>query len=144
MLVAVCDGGCAMERHPAVYRLLLVDDVPAVREALCWALEETDDLAVVGEAGDGLSALDLARDLAPDAVVLDIALPWLDGYAVARALKSLDRPPVVIFLSMHGDPASIRRSIEAGGDGFVQKSNGLAPLIEELRRLLKQRPPAQA
>jgi two-component system response regulator EvgA len=133
-----------MERHPAVYRLLLVDDVPAVREALCWALEETDDLAVVGEAGDGLSALDLARDLAPDAVVLDIALPWLDGYAVARALKSLDRPPVVIFLSMHGDPASIRRSIEAGGDGFVQKSNGLAPLIEELRRLLKQRPPAQA
>jgi two-component system response regulator EvgA len=130
-----------MGTHTAAYRLLLVDDVPAVREALRWALEETDDLAVIGEAGDGIAALDQARELAPDAVVLDIELPWLDGYAVARALKSLDRPPVIVFLSMHGDAASMRRSVEAGGDGFVQKGSGLAPLIDELRRLLGKRPP---
>jgi DNA-binding NarL/FixJ family response regulator len=133
-----------MESHQSSYRLLLVDDVPAVREALRWALEETIDLAVVGEAGDGMEALDRARELTPDAVVLDIELPWLDGYAVARALKSLDPPPVVVFLSMHGDPASVRRSVEAGGDGFVEKGRGLGPLIAELRRLLTDRPAAHA
>jgi DNA-binding NarL/FixJ family response regulator len=132
----------AMSALPATYRLLLVDDAPTVREALRWALEDAADLAVVGEAGDGIEAIERARELAPDAVVLDIELPWLDGYAVARALKSLPGPPVVIFLSVHGDSASIRRAAESGGDGFVQKGSGLVALIDELRRLLGGRRPA--
>jgi DNA-binding NarL/FixJ family response regulator len=135
-----CDGVPVMQGTPATYRLLLVDDAAPVREALRWALEEAADLAVVGEAADGIEAIGQATALEPDAVILDIALPWMDGFAVSRALKSLRHPPVVVFLSVHGDPTSVRRGVEAGGDGFVQKGSGLSELVAELRRALASRP----
>jgi CheY-like chemotaxis protein len=78
---------------PLPYRVLIVDDVPAVREALRWALENEPDLVVVGEAGTGADALTCATTLAPDLVILDIELPTLDGYAVTRVLKASAHPP---------------------------------------------------
>ena len=70
-----------MSIHPQVpYRVLLVDDVPEVREALRWALETESDLVVVGEAGTGADALTCAMSLTPDIVILDIELPALSFY----------------------------------------------------------------
>jgi len=129
-----------MESQVRRYTILLVDDIPTVRQALRWAFEDTDDMVVVGEAGDGPEALERAAVLSPDAVLLDIELPGLDGYAVARALKSAESPPIVIFLTVHSDPLSRQRSAEAGGDAFVEKGSGWSTLVEQVRHSLVHRP----
>jgi DNA-binding NarL/FixJ family response regulator len=118
--------------------VLIVDDIPAVREALRWAFEDTPDLIVVGEADDGVKALACAAELAPDVVILDVELPSLDGYAVAQALKQLEPAPLVIFLTVHGDGLSRQRAEAAGGDGFVEKGAGWPVLLQQIRRLLSQ------
>jgi len=120
------------------YRVLLVDDVPAVREALRWALEEAGDFEVVGEAGDGEAALLAAAQHAPDVVILDIEMPRLDGYAVARRLKTLPRPPTVIFLSVHNDLLTRQQSAAAGGDGFAAKGTGWPGLLAQVRQSLQK------
>jgi DNA-binding NarL/FixJ family response regulator len=126
-----------MSSHPQLpYRVLLVDNVPEVREALRWALETESDLVVVGEAGTGADALTCAMGLTPDVVILDIELPALDGYAVTRAVKALAHPPIIVFLTVHSDPLSRRWAAEAGGDGFAQKEAGWPALITEVRRTL--------
>jgi DNA-binding NarL/FixJ family response regulator len=121
------------------YLVLLVDDVPDVREALRWALETESDLVVVGEAGTGADALTCAMNLTPDVVILDIGLPALDGYAVTHAVKALAHPPIIIFLTAHGDPLSCRWAAEAGGDGLAEKEAGWLALITEVRRTLRAR-----
>jgi DNA-binding NarL/FixJ family response regulator len=129
-----------MESAPVSYRVLIVDDVPEVREALRWALEDEQDLIVVGEAGTGVEALTCGVELAPDVVILDIELPGLDGYAVTRALKASAHPPVIVFLTIHSDLLSRRRAAEAGSDGFAEKGAGWPALIAEVRRALAGRP----
>ena len=135
-----------MENLPtATYTVLLVDDAPAVRQALRWALENEWDMQVVGEAGTGPEALERADALKPDVVILDIELPGLDGYAVARALKTRPSAPAVLYLTVHSDAASRQRGSDAGGDGFVEKGGGWPELIAQVRRVLAHRPrPASA
>jgi len=125
--------------HPeARYKVLLVDDAPSVRESLRYLLDLEDGLDVVGEAGDGAQALRLAGELAPDIVILDIELPDRDGFAVTRSLKQLPRPPIVILLSVHGDPASRRRGVEAGGDAFIEKGRDWPHIISQIRQALSK------
>ena len=81
-------------------------------------------------------ALLSAAELKPDAVILDIEMPLQDGFSVTRQLKTLPSPPVVILLSIHGDPLSRQRGAEAGSDGFIEKSGDWTRLIPELRRAL--------
>lgn len=128
-----------MEIQPAPYRILLVDDVSAVREALRWAFEGMPDMKVVGEAADGVEALAYAAVLAPDVVILDIGLPHLDGFAVAQQLKQGKKVPLIVFLTVHGDAASRQQATAAGGDGFVEKGAGWPTLITQIRRLLAER-----
>ncbi|MEM7347194.1 MAG: response regulator transcription factor, partial [Chloroflexota bacterium] len=109
--------------------------MPAVREALCWAFEDTVDLAVVGQANDGNQVLDQVVALAPDVVILDIELPGRDGYAVAQQLKRLPHPPIIVFLTVHTDSTAQQRCFEVGGDGFVEKGAGWPALIQQIRRL---------
>jgi DNA-binding NarL/FixJ family response regulator len=119
------------------HRVLIVDDMPIVREALRWLFENEEGFLIVGEAGDGSEALRQAAELAPDLVILDIELPLMDGYAVTGGLKRLPNPPLVILLSIHGDPVSQHRGAEAGSDGFVDKSAGWPKLIEVVRQTLE-------
>ena len=126
-----------MNNRSAPYTVLIVDDAASVREALRWALEDERDLRVVGEASDGFEAIARAAELAPDVAILDIELPGVDGYDVARRIKELAHPPVVIFLSVHGDAVSRRRGLEVGGDGFVDKVAGWPALITEVRHALE-------
>ena len=123
-------------RKTSSYRILIVGDASPVREALRWLLEAEPDLIVVGEASDGHEALERAVELVPDIVVLDIELPGMDGYAVTRSLKALPRPPLVVLLSVHGDPLSRQRGVEAGGDGFFEKGTDWPALIAQLRLAL--------
>jgi DNA-binding NarL/FixJ family response regulator len=123
--------------HPtSPRRVLIVDDVAEVREALRWLIEDEGDFVVVGEAGDGIEALHFARLRSPEIVILDIELPELDGYHVARSLKAMPIPPTIIFLSIH-DSEHVRQSAaRAGGDCFVQKNEGWPILIGQMRHCL--------
>ncbi len=127
-----------METLPtAPHTVLLVDDSPAVREAMRWAFENAPDFSVIGEAGDAAEALEQTAMLHPDVVLLDIELPDLDGYAVSRALKAGSSAPIVVFLTVHSDLESQRRGKEAGGDGFAAKGAGWTALITQIRDAMK-------
>jgi len=128
-----------MRDSPSLCRILIVDDAPVVREALRWVIEDTPDLEMVGEAGEGSEALARAAKLNPDVVVLDIHLPGLDGYGVARALKTMPNPPVVVFLSVDSDVEAKRRGVEAGGDAFAAKAQGWEALLAQIRAALAAR-----
>lgn len=118
------------------YRVLLVDDVPAVREALTWALESTPDLKVVGQVSDGLAAIAAAMQLQPHIIILDIELPHLNGFEVAQKLKQVDNTVLIVFLTVYTDDSSRRQALAAGGDAFVEKGQGWPTLIAQIRQLL--------
>jgi DNA-binding NarL/FixJ family response regulator len=121
------------------YRVLVVDDAPIVCEALHYVLEDTPDLEMVGAAIDGLEALVCAMILEPDVVVLDIHMPGIDGYAVARELKSMPTQPVIIFLTVDDDLETQRRAMEAGGDSIVTKAQGWDALLAQIRASMDPR-----
>lgn len=101
-------------------RVLIVDDQEAFRSAARMVVEMTDGFETVGEAGDGATALELARTLAPQLVLLDMRLPVIDGVEVARRL-GLDHPGIrVLALSTHDEYE--RRALAAGAVAFVTKA----------------------
>ena len=130
-----------MQSDTRSHRVLIVDDAPAVREALMWLLENESDLEVVGEAADGREALERANELDPDVVILDIELPHMDGYEVTRSLKQMPEPPLVFLLSVHGDSLSRKRGAEAGSDGFIEKGADWPQLVARVRQALVDRAP---
>ena len=115
-------------------RVLLVDDQPAIRQGLRLRLTTETDMTVVGEAGDGPTAIGLSTSLTPDVVILDICMPGMDGFETARRLQTAPRPGIVM-LSLHDDPASRARAVTAGADVFVAKHEADAQLIGAIRRV---------
>jgi DNA-binding NarL/FixJ family response regulator len=102
-------------------RVLLVDDHPMVRRGLRGFLELFDDLEVVGEAGDGVTALALAATTAPDVVVMDLRLPRLDGIEATRELRARQPGVEVVALTGTVDEEQVMAAIQAGAAGFVLK-----------------------
>lgn len=102
-------------------RILLADDHAMLREGLKSLLVERDDFEVVGEASDGLEAIEKAEQLTPDLAILDISLPRMDGIQVIRRLLELSEPPDIIILSMHTERHYIREALRAGARGYVLK-----------------------
>jgi CheY-like chemotaxis protein len=94
------------------------------------------DFIVVGDAANGLQAMQQARNLDPDLVILDIELPDTDGFNVTRQLKALPRPPLVVLLSIHSDDLSRQRGVQAGCDAFVEKGLGWPGLLAVLQKIL--------
>jgi DNA-binding NarL/FixJ family response regulator len=116
-------------------RVLVVDDHTLVRQSVSKALATEDGVEIVGEAADGPSALVAVAEHAPDLVVLDIAMPGVDGLAVAERLRH-DHPDVrVLFLSMHDDDGSLQRALALGAAGFVSKSASIDQLLDALRAI---------
>jgi DNA-binding NarL/FixJ family response regulator len=118
--------------------LLIVDDHASFRIAARAALGES--FTIVGEAADGASAVARTRELRPDVVLLDLALPDVDGFAVATALAALKRPPVVVLMSSRArcDVEPLLR--ESPAQGFVEKERLSADTLD---RLVAQDPPAR-
>ncbi len=114
-------------------RVLIVDDHRIVREGLRELLESEDDLDVIGEAADGRQAVELARHLAPDVVVMDVNLPGLDGMAATRRIVA-ERPGVrVVALSMHTDESVAAGMRRAGASAYLAKGVPAEDLIEAIR-----------
>jgi len=102
--------------------VLIVDDHPSFR-ASARTLLEAEGYEVVGEAENGETAVDAARDLQPDLVLLDVQLPGVDGFSVANQLRKLEDPPIVILTSSR-DGADYGRCIsDCGAHGFVPKAD---------------------
>ena len=119
------------------WRLLLVEDHAIFREGLIALLSYQDDFIVVGEADDAESALDQARALAPDIVLMDIELPGEDGVSTTRRL-ALEMPAVtVVMLTVHDDSQTLFEAIKAGAQGYLVKNVRSRELLEQLRDLAR-------
>lgn len=102
-------------------RILIADDHVLVRSGLRALLRGDPELEVVGEAGDGPETLNLAAELSPDLVLLDITMPGQSGIATARRLKEAYPELVVLFLTMHEDEGLLQEAMRAGAAGYVIK-----------------------
>jgi DNA-binding NarL/FixJ family response regulator len=114
-------------------RLLVADDDSVVRTGLRMALALEPDMTVVGEADNGQAVLELAAATHPDVIVMDLAMPGLDGAAATSALHAIAARCPVVMLSIYEDAASRRRALAAGAAAYVEKSTGLEPLLEAIR-----------
>ncbi len=113
-------------------RVLLADDMPQVLHDLSQLLELSGDIAVVGEARDGAQAVQLAAELAPDAVVMDLEMPGMDGYEATRCIKGLMPGLRVIILSVHAGAEQQARAREAGAYEFVTKGASYEVLVNAI------------
>jgi DNA-binding NarL/FixJ family response regulator len=114
-------------------RVLIVDDHPVVRDGLRWLFESAGGIDVVGEAGDGLTAVRLAVDLAPDVVLMDLAMPGLDGIEATRRVKAAAPHTAVLVLTMSESDASLVAAVTAGASGYVLKGAGQQDLLRATR-----------
>ena len=116
-------------------KVLLVDDHALVRRGFRRLLEDEPDIEVVGEAGDGREAVELAVKLKPDVVVMDYAMPQLDGVQASHEIKRQAPSAAVVMLSMHSDDNYRRNAMEAGARGYLLKNDvdlDLAVAIREV------------
>ena len=114
-------------------RIVLVDDHQIVRVGLKSLLERETGFQVVGEAGDGREALTVVKELAPDVVIMDIAMPGLNGIDATIRVRA-DHPQVkIIILSMHLERAYIVETLKAGASGYLLKERAVDELVHAIR-----------
>ncbi|CAI9408057.1 response regulator [Nocardioides sp. T2.26MG-1] len=124
-------NGAAPEETPI--RVLLVDDEALVRAGLRMILSTAPDLAVVGEAEDGIGALERTRELTPDVVLLDIRMPAMDGLRALELMRALPDPPHVIVLTTFDADDHVYDALASGAAGFLLKDTPPRALIQAIR-----------
>jgi DNA-binding NarL/FixJ family response regulator len=114
-------------------RVLLVDDHAILREGLGALLAEQSDIEIVGEAGDGRTAIDMVRTLSPDVVVMDVGMPDLNGIDATRRIRAEHPGSRVVALSTHTDERYVQHMLEAGACGYVLKIAAYDELLRAVR-----------
>ncbi len=110
-------------------RILLADDHTVVRKGLRLLLEGQPGFEVVGDAADGRAAVTLAEETSPDVVVMDIAMPALNGIEAARQIAAKVPSAAVVFLSMHSDESYVLKALKSGARGYLLKDSAEEDLI---------------
>jgi two-component system response regulator NreC len=118
-------------------RILLADDHVVMRNGLRLLLERQSNLKVVGEAADGREAVELAASQKPDVVVMDIAMPHLNGVEAARQIVIRSPHTAIAILSMHSDESYVIRSLKAGARAYLLKDSAEADLISAINAIME-------
>lgn len=121
-------------------RVLLADDHTILRDGIRSLLEEEPDIQVVGEAEDGHTAVRMAGELEPDVVLMDIAMPLLNGLEATRQIKRYVTRSRVLILSMHENEEYIRQVLAAGAMGYILKDAAARDLISAIRSVYRGDP----
>ncbi len=121
--------------------ILIVDDSPLTRRALRTVFEQQPDWVVCGEAEDGDEGIDKAKILRPDLIVIDLAMPRLNGISASRMLKKLIPATPVVMFTAFTNPSFKKAAFGAGLDAFVDKSEGATSLVRSIQRLLSSELP---
>jgi two-component system response regulator NreC len=116
-----------------VIRMLLADDHTVMRKGLRLLLESQPGFQVVAEAATGREAVSLAEQHAPDVIVMDIAMPLLNGIEAARQIAAKLPQAAIVFLSMHSDESYVLRALKAGARAYLLKDSAENDLIEAVR-----------
>lgn len=120
-------------------RILLVDDHPVVRQGLKTLLEGRPEWEVVGEASDGVEAVEKVNALQPDVVVLDVTMPRMSGIEACRLIQQKGPPREILFVTQHDSPQMMREALAAGARGYVVKSNLARDLVEAVEAVSQHR-----
>ncbi|MGQ9585704.1 MAG: response regulator [Anaerolineae bacterium] len=118
-------------------RVLLADDHALLREGLRLVLEAQPDLQVIGEAGDGEEAVEKSRTLRPDLVLMDIAMPRLNGVEATRRIKRFCPETKVVVLTQYQDREYVLSILQAGADGYILKQSDSQELVKGIRAALR-------
>jgi two-component system response regulator NreC len=114
-------------------RVMIADDHVVVREGLKLVIEGQKDMVVVSEAGDGASCIQLAQELKPDVIIMDISMPGMNGLVATRTLKRVLPHCVIVTLTRHGDDAYLQELMRAGASAYVLKQSAPVELITAIR-----------
>jgi len=117
-------------------RLLLVDDHKILRDGLKKAIDQESDMILVGEAENGRTALQLARETLPDVIIMDISMPELNGIEAARQIIRQNCDQKIIALSMHADKHYVLGMLKAGVKGYILKTNAFEELARAVRTIM--------
>jgi DNA-binding NarL/FixJ family response regulator len=116
-------------------QVLIVDDQALVRAGFKMILESEPEIEIVGEAEDGLQAVEAARELRPDVVLMDIRMPGLDGITATARLRRRQHPPEVIVLTTFDADELVLRALRVGASGFLLKDTPPAQIVDAIRRV---------
>ena len=130
---ALGPGAAAASARPGRITVLIADDHPVVRQGLQVLLSVQDDIAVVGEAADGGQALEMAAELDPDVILLDLKLPVMDGIAVLRELRDSGRRTRALVLTSAAEPTLVSLAVQAGATGVLYKDVDPDALVRAIR-----------
>ena len=118
---------------PPVIRVVVAEDHHLVRQGIRALLERTDDITVVGEAANGHEAVELVKRLAPDVLVMDIAMPRLNGLQAMGQIRTLGVATQVVVLSMYSDETLVRQALRKGARGYLLKRSVAEELLLAIR-----------
>jgi DNA-binding NarL/FixJ family response regulator len=113
----------------AAIRVLIAEDFPAFRQFVCSTLTKRPDLQVIGEVSDGLEAVQLAIELKPDLILLDVGLPTMNGIEAARRIRALVPESKIIFLSQETSDEVVEEALSTGARGYVVKAKVVSQLL---------------
>jgi DNA-binding NarL/FixJ family response regulator len=120
-------------RRKLIIRVIIADDHHLVRQGLRALLEKADDIEVIGEATDGQEAVELVERLAPDVLVMDVAMPRLDGNQAIGRVRALGKATQVVMLSMYSDETLVRQALRNGAKGYLLKRSVTEELLLAVR-----------
>lgn len=125
-----------MDRRPIPSKILIVDDHEIVRQGVRRILENHNDWEVVGEATNGQEALRLTRELKPDAVVMDITMPLMNGLEATNEILKANPDSKVLIFTMHESPSLLRSIRHSGAKGLLTKSRASSELTPALQAII--------
>jgi DNA-binding NarL/FixJ family response regulator len=120
-------------------RALIVDDHDIIRKGVRTILSERKDIEICAEAADGRDAIEKARELKPDVIIMDVGMPHLGGFQAAREIKKFLPDVRIVFLSMHDGHEAIEQSKLVGAQGYVRKTRASLQLLKAFDAVLQKK-----